>query len=147
MLKPQPQPHGRMTDPQRGAGLIGTSAGFLVFMLMMLAAVQILFNLYATSMVTAAAHDAAREVASVDAADDSGNRCGAVAAAEATFTRSLGEYGSAGHVTLQWTCDNPNVVRVRVLAEHPTVLPTRFAALASLASLDRTIEIRTETRR
>ena len=50
---------------ERGAGLVGTSAGFLVFMLMMLAAVQILFNLYATSMVTAAAHDAARDVAGI----------------------------------------------------------------------------------
>jgi len=139
--------YGPLTDKERGAGLIGTSAAFLVFMLMMLAAVQILFNLYATSMVTAAAHDAAREVASVDAADASGNRCGAVAAAEAAFTRSLGEYGTAGHATLQWTCDNPDVVRVRVLAEHPTVLPARFAALASLTRLDRTIEIRTEALR
>jgi len=141
------QPSRRLTDSQRGAGLIGISAAFLVFMLMMLAAVQILFNLYATSMVTAAAHDAAREVASVDAAGAAGNRCGAVAAAEAAFTRSLGEYATAGHVTLQWTCNNPDVVRVRVVAEHPTVLPTRFAGLASLTSLDRTIEIRTEARR
>ncbi len=139
-----PQPHSRLTDPQRGAGLVGTSAGFLVFMLMMLAAVQILFNLYATSMVTAAAHDAAREVASHDAA---ANRCGAVTAAEASFVRSLGEYGAAGHATLQWTCNNPNVVRVRVLAQHPSVLPARFGALSSLTNLDRTIEIRTESLR
>lgn len=142
-----PQPQGCPADSQRGAGLIGTSAAFLAFMLMMLAAVQILFNLYATSMVTAAAHDAALDVASVDAAGKVGNRCGAVAAAEAAFTRSLGEYAAAGHVTLQWTCNNPDVVRVRVVAEHPTVLPARFAGLASLTSLDRTIEIRTEARR
>ena len=135
------QPHSRSTDQQRGAGLVGTSAGFLVFMLMMLAAVQILFNLYATSMVTAAAHDAAREVAGFDAATD---RCGAVAAAEAAFVRSLGEYGTAGHATLQWTCNNPDAVRVRVVAQHPSVLPARFGALSSLSSLDRTIEIRTE---
>ena len=132
---------------ERGAGLIGTSAGFLVFMLMMLAAVQILFNLYATSMVTAAAHEAAREVASIDAVSTAGNRCAAVASAEAAFTRSLGEYAAAGHATLQWTCNNPDVVRVRVLAEHPTILPARFAGLSSLTSLDRTIEIRTEARR
>ncbi len=120
------------------------SAGFLVFMLMMLAAVQILFNLYATSMVTAAAHDAARQVAGFDADAD---RCGAVAGAEAALLRSLGDYSTAGHVTLHWTCNNPDVVRVRVVARHPSVLPARLAGLNSLAMLDRTIEIRTETRR
>ena len=140
----QLQPHSRLTDPQRGAGLVGTSAGFLVFMLMMLVAVQILFNLYATSMVTAAAHDAAREVAGFDAATD---RCGAVAAAEAAFLHSLGDYGAAGHATLHWTCNNPDVVRVKVVAQHPSVLPARFTGLTSLTTLDRTIEIRTETRR
>ena len=133
-----------LADRERGAGLVGTSAGFLVFLLMMLAAVQILFNLYATSMVTAAAHDAARDVASFDAAAD---RCGAVAAAEASFVRSLGDYGAAGHATLHWTCNNPNVVRVRVVAQHPSILPERFAALSSLTNLDRTIEIRAEARR
>ena len=56
--------------------MIGTSAGFLVFSLLMFAAVQILFNLYATSMVTSAAHEAAREVAGYAAAAD---RCAAVA--------------------------------------------------------------------
>ena len=120
------------------------SAGFLVFMLLMLAAVQILFNLYATSMVTAAAHDAAREVAGLDSAAD---RCGAVAAAEAAFLRSLGDYGSDGHVSLHWTCRDPEVVRLRVVAQHPSVLPERLSGLNSLARLDRTIEIRTEARR
>ncbi len=113
-------------------------------MLMMLAAVQILFNLYATSMVTAAAHDAAREVAGFDAAAD---RCGAVAEAEASFLRSLGDYGTSGHATLHWTCSNPDVVRVRVVAQHPSVLPPRLSGLSSLSNLDRTIEVRTETLR
>ncbi len=113
-------------------------------MLMMLAAVQILFNLYATSMVTAAAHDAARQVAGFDAAAD---RCGAVAEAEAAFLRSLGDYGTSGHATLHWTCNDPDVVRVRVVAQHPSALPERLAGLTSLAMLDRTIEIRAESRR
>ena len=138
------QPCGRPADRQRGTGLISTSVGFLVFMLMMLAAVQILFNLYATSMVTAAAHDAAREVAGFDSDAD---RCGAVPAAEASFRRSLGDYGTSGHATLHWTCNNPDVVRVRVVARHPSVLPQRFTGLTSLAALDRTIEVRTESRR
>lgn len=131
----------RLQDRELGAGLLSTSAGFLVFMLMLLAAVQILFNLYATSIVTGAAHDAARQVAGFDSA---ANRCAATAVAEAAFLRSLGDYGSAGHASLQWTCNDPNVVKVRVQAQHPSVLPTRLAGLSSLANLDRTIEIRIE---
>ena len=135
------------TEPQDrecGAGLIGTSAALLVFLLMMLAAVQILFNLYATSLVTAAAYDAARQVASIDAASD---RCAAVPAAEAAFVLSLGDYGSAGHARLQWTCNHPHTVTVRVIAKHPSVLPRRLLGLASLGNLDRTIEIRSEAKR
>ncbi len=125
----------------RGAGLVGTSAGFLVFLLLMLAAVQILFNLYANSMVTTAAHDAAREVAGFDASTD---RCAATSGAEATFAEALGDYGDAGYATLIWTCTDPQVVSVRVVADHPTILPPRMAGLISLGRLDRTITIRLE---
>jgi hypothetical protein len=125
----------------RGAGLVGTSAGFLVFLLLMLAAVQILFNLYANSMVTAAAHDAARQVAGFDAAAD---RCAATADAEVRFTEALGDYGDAGYASLTWTCIDPAVVRVQVVADHPTILPPRMAGLISLGHLDRTITIRIE---
>ena len=121
--------------------MVGTSAGFLVFLLLMFAAVQILFNLYATSLVTAAAHDAAREVAGFDA---SANRCAAVPAAEAGFVQALGEYGEQGHAHLEWTCADPDIVRVRVVANHPTILPPRMAGLVSLGHLDRTIEVRVE---
>ncbi|MCQ3814700.1 MAG: pilus assembly protein [Acidimicrobiia bacterium] len=131
-------------DRECGAGLIGTSAALLVFLLMMLAAVQILFNLYATSLVTAAAYDAARQVASIDAASD---RCAAVPAAEAAFVLALGDYGSARHARLQWTCNHPHTVTVRVIAKHPSVLPRRLLGLASLGNLDRTIEIRSEAKR
>ena len=42
---------------------MGTFAGVLVFLVFLLFAVQLLFNLYATSAVTAAGLDAARVVA------------------------------------------------------------------------------------
>lgn len=121
--------------------MIGTSAGFLVFLLLMFAAVQILFNLYATSMVTSAAHEAARTVAGFDAAAD---RCGAVADAEAQFVESLGDYGDAGHAELFWNCADPDVVTVQVVAEHPTFLPAGLAGLIDLGRLDRTIVVRVE---
>ena len=139
------RPHRATTVvDERGAGTFGTAAGFLVYLLLMFAAVQILFNLYATSMVTAAAHDAAREVAGFGA---SGDRCGATAAAEARFVEQLGDYGDAGHASLEWTCSDPEVVRVRVTAHHPSILPPRLGGLLSLSGLDRTIEVRVEDAR
>ncbi len=129
---------------ERGVGTIGTAAGFLVFLLLMFGAVQVLFNLYATSMVTAAAHDAAREVAGFSAATD---RCGAAVAAEQSFHERLGGYEERGDVTLEWTCADPELVRVRVIATHPSILPSRLAGLGSLSSLDRTIEVRVEDER
>lgn len=125
----------------RGGGTLGTASGLLVFLLLMFTAVQILFNLYATSMVTDAAHAAARDVAGFDSAPD---RCAAAAAADMAFVEKLGSYGQAGHAHLEWTCDDPDVVAVRVVARHPTVLPARLGGLLSLSELDRTIEVRVE---
>lgn len=136
--------HEAPRDVERGAGTVGTASGFLVFLLLMFVAVQVLFNLYATTMVTTAAHDAARHVAGFGAAAD---RCGAVSDADAAFVERLGAYGDAGHANLDWTCTDPDVVVVRVRATHPSVLPTRFGALASLAALDRTIVVRVEADR
>jgi len=129
---------------ERGSGLIGTSAGFLVFLLLLFAAVQILFNLYATTMVTTAAHEAAMKVAGFDASPD---RCGAVPAAEAAFVDALGQYGREGHATLAWTCNDPQRVIVRVTADHPTVLPQAVAGLFGLSHMSKIIEVRTEQKR
>jgi len=128
-------------DPQRGAGLIGTSAGLLVFWLLMFAAVQILFNLYATSMVTSAAYDAARGVAGFASAQD---RCAAVPAAEASMLDTLGDYADIGDISLSWTCSDPESVRLRVTADHPTLLPQQMTGLRRLAHVDRTITVRLE---
>jgi Flp pilus assembly protein TadG len=128
----------------RGAGTLGTASALLVFLLLMFAAVQILFNLYATSQVTAAAHDAARAVAGFDAGAD---RCLAVADAERRFVERLGAYGERGRAQLEWTCDRADVVRVRVVATHPTILPPRLRGLSALQGVDRTIEVAIEAAR
>lgn len=125
----------------RGAAMVGTSAGFVVFLLLLFTAVQILFNLYANSMITAAAYDAATAVAGFDASHD---RCGAVAEAEAAFVETLGEYGRGGHASLVWNCTDPEIVSVRVTARHPTILPGRLTGLIDLGRLDRTISVRVE---
>jgi hypothetical protein len=123
---------------------IGTALGFAVFLLMLLTAVQVLFNLYATSVVTAAAHDAAREVAGFRSA---GARCAAAVDAEQGFHHDLGDYGRQGRASLEWDCLDPSVVTVRVQATHPSVLPARLRGLLDLGHLDRTIEVRIEDER
>lgn len=128
----------------RGTGTIASAGAVLVFLVLMLCAVQVMYDLYATSMVTAVAHDAAREVAAFDASPD---RCGSIPEAERRFFDALGDYAWRAHATLRWTCADPAVVRVRVTAEHPTLLPDRFAGLLPLARVDRTIEVRVEARR
>jgi hypothetical protein len=67
-----------------------------------------------------------------------------VSEAEARFVDALGDYARHAHVSLRWTCRDPDVVRVRVTAEHPMLLPRRFAGLLPLARVDRTVEVRVE---
>jgi hypothetical protein len=125
----------------RGSGLLGTLAGFFVFLLMMFAAVQVLFNLYATSMVTSAAHDAARVVAGFDNAPD---RCAATELGDRVFADALGSYASETDARLTWTCADPAAVRVRVTVDHPTLLPPFLVGLTGLGHVDRTIVVRVE---
>ncbi|GJM38791.1 MAG: hypothetical protein DHS20C19_21580 [Acidimicrobiales bacterium] len=131
----------RSATEERGAGLFATSFGLLVFLLLMFAAVQVLFNLYATSLVTSAGYDAAREVAGFRASDD---RCAAVRDAEAAFVEQLGGYGDGGYARLEWRCTDPDTVTVRIIAQHPTILPTRLGGLVGLSEMDRTISVRVE---
>ncbi|MEZ5165728.1 MAG: hypothetical protein R2695_04255 [Acidimicrobiales bacterium] len=89
---------------ERGVGTIGTAFGFLVFVLLILTAVQVLYNLYATSMVTAAAQDAAHTVAGIGNADD---RCGAIGRAEQGFRSALGSYATDGHARCRGSAPTP----------------------------------------
>lgn len=110
-------------------------------MLLLFAAVQILFNLYANTMVTSAAHEAARRVAGHTAATD---RCAAIDDANALFADALGAYGDEGFATLTWDCTDSGVVTVDIVANHPTILPSRLSGLVGLGRLERTITVRIE---
>ena len=135
---------GMVSGTSRGAGLFGMAAGLAVFMLLMIAAVQVLFNLYATTFVTSAAFNAARIVAGYDSA---AGRCAATAAAEREFWRELGGYRTHGSVTLSWDCSNTEAVSLTVDARHPTILPTSLSGLTGLGRVNRTVEVRVEAAR
>ena len=128
-----------------GAGLIGTIGGLTVFLTLLTFAVQLLFNLYATSAVTAVAHDAATSVAtSAIDADDPGSTASAVADAEAEARQLLGEYGQRAVFT--WDIDSARV-RLTIAADHPKVALSRISSVFGLNRVERTVEVRVETAR
>ena len=128
----------------QGTGLFGMIMGFTVFLLLLVASVQILFNLYATTVVSSAAVDAARIVAGYDSA---GSRCATTAEAEAAFWQALGDYNQRGSATLTWVCNDSETVSLAVVADHPTILPQQLRGLTGLGRFDRVIEIRVEDMR
>jgi hypothetical protein len=115
-------------EQERGTGLIGTVVGVLVFLSFLLFAAQLVLSLYATSVVTAVAYDAAKTVAGADA--------GATEAAqrEATLTarRSLGRLGDQAE--LHWARQGDDVV-LRVRAPRASLL----------GDVERTVRVRVET--
>ncbi len=121
---------------ERGGGPISIWIGFSVFLVMLLFAVQVLFNLYAASVVTAVSYDAARRVASSDGGPEY------VADAEDHARRSLGRY--AGRITFDWSASSSEEVVLRVQSDNPSVLLPVVAGPVAFDKLDRTIRIRVE---
>ena len=121
---------------ERGGGPISIWVGFSVFLVMLLLAVQVLFNLYAASVVTAVSYDAARRVAGGD-----GGTASIEAAAEQA-RQSLGAY--ANRVEFDWTGTTDEEVVLRVSAGNPSFLPAAMAGPVGLDRLERTIRIRAE---
>ncbi|MGI9600479.1 MAG: hypothetical protein ACR2QE_01240 [Acidimicrobiales bacterium] len=110
-------------------------------LIMVLFAVQLIYDLYATSVVSGAAYDAAREVAGYDSHQ---RRAQAAGVATEELRRRLGSYGHT--IEVQWRLDDPGVVELRVFAVHPSILPARWSGRTPLGTLERTIRIRRETR-
>lgn len=127
----------RSASSESGAGLVGTLAGVVVFLALLLLAVQVVYGLYARSAVTAAAFDAARAVAGADAQD----RPAAAAEAEARAREILGGVGD--QVSFAWSAD-VEVVSLRVQAQLDNVVPATVRRPLGLDVIDRTIHVRVE---
>ena len=121
---------------ERGGGLIQLWVGFFVFLVMLLFAVQVLFNLYAASVVTAVSYDAARRVAGSDGGP------GIMDQAEADARQALGRY--ADRVDFDWSATGPEEVVLRVQTDNPSMLLPALAGPVAFDRLDRTIRIRVE---
>ena len=120
-------------DRDRGAGLLSTSFGVLFFVGFLFFAVQLTFNLYATSVVTSTAYDAARSVA---AKGESPPTQAMLDEAEASARQQLGRYGQ--DATFEWDLSDPAVVRLPVHVDNPRlVVPT-----IGFDEVDRTVVVR-----
>jgi hypothetical protein len=132
----------RATHDDGGAGLLGSVAGLLVVLALMLLSVQTLVALYTRSVVTDAAWQGARAVAGarVDH-DDPAATAAARADAEVEVRRLLGRFGE--RVELDWSGSTPDAVRLTVRARPPGFL---WAALRGpgAALVDRTVTVRVE---
>jgi hypothetical protein len=113
-----------------------------VFLTLLLLAVHIVLNLYATSVVTAVAFDAARVVAGSD-----GGRA-AEEVAEGQARAALGRYEEDGDLDFAWryvSTDGdgvPDVVELRVVAVHPTALLAHLHV--PFQRVDRVVRVRLE---
>jgi hypothetical protein len=120
---------------ERGGGPLSAWFGFVVFLVLLLFAVQVLFNLYATSVVTSVAYDAARKVAGQHGGPESQAR------AEGDARRALGRYGA--RVTFEWDSSG-DVVALRVRATSPSVLFPAMAGPVAFGDIDRTVRVKVE---
>ncbi|HUR22352.1 MAG TPA: hypothetical protein VMZ73_00625 [Acidimicrobiales bacterium] len=127
---------GRRDAREAGAGVISTVAGVAVFLLLLLFAVQVLYGLYATTVVTAVTYDAAKEVAG------SGGGEAARAEAQRRAAGELGRYG--GEVSFDWRRSDEDAVRLTVRARRPSFLPRQLVGDSLLGDIVRTVRVRTE---
>lgn len=129
------------TAGEEGVGVISSMIGVFVFLLLMLFAVQVLYGLYATSIVTAVTYDAAKTVAG----SDGGGSAEAEADAERNATRQLGRYGD--DVKFDWDDSDNDTVRLRVRAPRPSFFPRQLVGDSVLGDIVRTVRVRRETTR
>jgi hypothetical protein len=134
-----------MTDPRRagrcqgeaGTGLIATVTGTLVFMVLLLLAVQVCFDLYARSAVEAAAFDAVRVVTGADA----GATPASLATAEEHARQVLGHYGRLARFSWQVST---TTVGLTVSVKDQSVLPAALIGPLGLDTVSRTVVLRRE---
>lgn len=100
-----------------GTGLVSSIVGVTIFLVLLLYAVQLALNLYATSTVTAVAFDAARRVAGTEGGPSATN------AAETQARAMLDHYeDNGGSLHFVWDTTRDDVVVLEVTAERRPLL-------------------------
>lgn len=122
---------------ERGVGLLSTLVGFIIFIFFMFLGTHLLLHLYASSLTSGAAYDAASSVAR---ARNQADRPGAAALAEAELRDALGAWGN--DVDITWDI-NLVTVTVRVRGRAPSLLPASLTDASGL-DIDRSATVRLE---
>jgi hypothetical protein len=131
-----------MLTDDRGVGMVSTAAGFLVFLVFLLLAVQVLYGLYATSTVRGALNDAASRAANGVAGEAE------LARLADDAERSLGPLGARTTILLRLEDDDadgvPDVVVGSALADPPRFVPPGLSGIAGLDDIDVSVRVRIE---
>jgi hypothetical protein len=130
-----------MTD-DRGVGMLPTAAGFVVFLLFLLLAVQVLYGLYATSTVRGVLNDAASRAANGVATEAE------LARLADDAERSLGPMGDRTTILLRLVDDDadgvPDVVAGSAVADPPRFVPPPLGRMGGLGDIDVAVRVRIE---
>lgn len=125
---------------ERGAGLISTAAGVVVFLVFLTFAVQLLFGLYASSTVTAVANDAAQRAAAAEAPP--------LAVIESDARATLGRVGDAAEFAWSRVDSDgdgaDDTVVLTVIAVPPRFVPTSVGSATGFGEVRRTVRVRIE---
>jgi hypothetical protein len=131
-----------MLTDDRGVGMVSTAAGFLVFLVFLLLAVQVLYGLYATSTVRGALNDAASRAANGVAGEAE------LARLADDAERSLGPMGGRTTILLRLEDDDadgvPDIVVGSALADPPRFVPPGLSGIAGLDDIDVSVRVRIE---
>ena len=125
---------------EAGSGLIPTVTGVTIFLLLLLVAVQVAFNLYAASAVQAAAFDAARLVAA-----EGSDLSNAQALAERHVRSVLGRYGDEQVATVTVELEGQDVT-LTVSARNRSLLPRLLPDGLASDRVERSARVRLERR-
>jgi hypothetical protein len=133
---------GNTSRDDRGVGMVPTAAGFLVFLVFLLLAVQVLYGLYATTTVRGALNDAASRAANGVAGESD------LARLADDAERSLGPMGERTTILLRLEDDDadgvPDVVVGSALANPPRFVPPPLGGVAGLDDIDLSVRVRIE---
>lgn len=125
-----------------GTGLIATIGGLLVFLALLLFAVQTLIAAFTRSSTTDAAYEGARLVAGARTPhDESPLPDAARIRAEHVVRSQLGRFGTG--VDLDWSSTTWDTVALTITARPPGFLWMSLGAVAP-ATIERTVRVRVE---
>lgn len=121
------------SNNQRGSGLVSSLFGVCMMLLVVLAATNVAVNIYTRSVVSAAAHDAARRLAAEES-----QSTGSLEEAEARARQQLGNLGRSASTSVV-ASRSGDFVTVSIATRTPSLLPSAFGLAP--ASITTTAEV------